>query len=105
MHRKPIRITIAAALVAVLSGCSSAPTEAEMKEALLPAFFGLVGKDATFSQFEASDCTERNDIHSCRVKATLAYTFRLGEREQEREQAVVGTYNFVETEDGWKWMR
>lgn len=91
-------------LALLLAGCSSGPSQDEMKEALLPAFFGLVGKDAVFSQFEASNCTERNDVHTCRVKATLAYTSRFGGREEEREQDVVGTYNFVETDDGWKWM-
>lgn len=101
-----IRVAFAIALSCLLlAGCSSGPSDADMKAALLTQFAAVAGKDAEIVGFEANDCRESEGTHACRIKARLLYTIRFGDRDQEREQPLVGTYRFTERDGEWRLMQ
>lgn len=106
MRTKPIRVLAASVCFAVLSGCSGgAPSEDEMKAALLLAVSPATDSDAAFESFEAQGCTGKDATYTCKLKGILAYTFRMGDMEQEKRQALAGNYIFMRTENGWRLVR
>lgn len=105
MRHDVFRLLTIAVLSAVLTGCAGGPSEAEMRDAMLVAFGPMVGKDAEMATFEAGDCTTVENAYRCKVRGTLAYTLDLGGRTQDKTQPFHGTYNFIETEDGWRMLR
>lgn len=98
------RSVFAAFLAVLLSGCASAPSDAEMQEALLGVMRPVTGPSTAIESFEVRNCESfKNGVYRCRVKAVMTYTFELGGRRQEKTQPFVGLYDFIKTADGgWK---
>lgn len=103
MHINAPRSIAFVILAAFLSGCSNAPSDAEMQEALLGVMRPVTGASTTVLSFEARDCEGfDNGVYRCKVKATMHYTVEFGDRSQDKTQPFVGTYDFIEKPDGWK---
>ena len=97
------RFIVVALLAALLSGCSNAPSDAQMQEALLNVMRPVTGASTTIQSFEARDCEGfDNGVYRCNVKAKMHYTVKFGGRSQDKTQPFVGMYDFIEKPDGWK---
>ena len=100
------RVAVATVCVAVLSACSGGgPSDAQMKEAFLLGLTATTGPGATFESFESHGCKGEDKVYRCKLTGVLAYTFVFGEMKEEKTQPLVGTYAFMQTEQGWRLVR
>lgn len=100
------RVLLLALCMAVLPACSGGgPTDDEMKAAFLLFLQPTVGQGATFQSFENRGCKPEGEVYRCKLSGVLAYTFKFGDVEQEKTQPLVGSYNFIQTEQGWRLVR
>lgn len=86
---------------ASLAGCSGAPSDSDMKEALVASFRPIVGDDLAFTSFSADGCTAKDEGYACAVEGELEYTLTFG-RSTTKKQRVQGTYVFAEGDKGWR---
>lgn len=97
------RFIVVALLAALLSGCSNAPSDAEMEEALLVVLRGDTGPSTRISAFEARKCKAfENGVYRCQVKALMHFPSDRDGRSEEKTLPFSSTYDFVEESGGWK---